>query len=230
MATTSTSSTSALRVLALHGSGGNAQSFHETIAHWNRALQEQKNTELEIVTIDAPVPNQVDGGYSWWHLPPGLRSFQATAYDGFDESSKRVIDTINTSTKQFDLIIGHSQGAILLTSLLALHKLPYHPTRGYVMNGVAWPNPYTQQLEQLQFDTASDQSPRILLVVGDNDKINKPEQALRVQDALHSAGGSVTSVHHSGGHSVPTKSGDSLDRIIDWITASDEQAKINSSL
>ena len=230
MATTGSSLTSNLRVLALHGSGGNAQSFHDTITHWHRALQEKKNIELEIVAIDAPVPNEDGTGYSWWRLPKDVRSFQATAYDGFDESSERVIGTISSASEQFDLIIGHSQGGILLASLLALRMLPYHPSRGYVLNGVAWPNPYTQQLEQLQFGTVHGQSPRILLVIGDNDAINAPDQALRVRGALQSAGGTVTSIHHSGGHSVPIKHGESLDDILDWITASDEQAKINSSL
>ncbi|GKY99412.1 hypothetical protein MPSEU_000895900 [Mayamaea pseudoterrestris] len=195
------------------------------------ALPKKMNSHFDIVTINAPVENNQQGGYSWWQLPTGIRSFQAETYEEFDESKQRFTDAMNSSNEPFDFIVGHSQGAIFLTSLLAQNMISHHPTGGYIMNGVAWPNPYTRQLESLK-DTifTSGRGPRVLLIIGEGDKINPPEQAMRVQLALEAAGYPVQTIHHPGGHSVPVKSSKTLELIMDWIQASMVQEQLKSLL
>jgi len=106
--------------------------------------------------------------------------------------------------------VGHSQGAILLTALLAQQCIQSQPL--YILNGVAWPNPYTAELESLQLDNTF----RILMLCGDRDDMNPPEQAQRVQEALKKAGADVSVIHHPKGHAVP-QNNDILRCIEEWI-------------
>jgi predicted esterase len=204
---------STLRVLALHGSGGTADGFTETMQHWRKAIttESSQNIDLEITAIQAPCVK--GNGYSWWSMPEGVRSFTAETYDGFEESAEKFLETIQQQDPPFDLIVGHSQGAILTTALLALNKIPQHPAAGYILNGVAWPNPYTKELEALRMADA----PRVLLIAGANDEMNPPEQAMRVQAALEHAGCALTVVAHQGGHSVPIEKDETLETILEWI-------------
>lgn len=214
-----------LRVLALHGSGGDAQSFQETMEHWNKALQARADVSLDIRTITAPVKNDEQGGYAWWRLPPGVRSYQATEFDRFEESKALVLGTIQKAPEPFDLIVGHSQGSILLASLLALSLVPNHPRLGYIWNGVAWPNPFTEQLENLKFEESTS-LPSILLIVGEKDRINAPEQAQRVEQAFRAANCDVQSIYHPGGHSVPVQSGATVDQILDYIVYKSKKSSL----
>jgi predicted esterase len=191
-----------------------------------------------------------DGGLAWWTMPPLVRSFNATTYTGFDESTKLVLDQLaamseppssssSTTTaideegRDVDMVIGHSQGAILTTALLALEKIPnsHSPRLGYILNGVAWPNPFTQQLESLRLvrsppptaTHASSKNNRVLILIGRADSINPPQQAFRVQQALQAAGFDVTVMEHDGGHAVPIPSktrhntNETMRQIMDWI-------------
>jgi predicted esterase len=135
-----------LRVLLLHGSGGTADGFTEIMQHWREAAAATSSItsitqqmDLEFTAIQAPCVKE--DGYSWWSMPPGIRSFTADSYEGFDESTERVLHAMQQQDPPFDLVVGHSQGAILATALLALGKIPQHPRGGYILNGVAWPNP-----------------------------------------------------------------------------------------
>lgn len=238
---TTTSKKTTLQTLALHGSGGRARSFEEgTLWQWRDNLAAAANVEdhdtacttaldLEITAVQGHVPK--DDGFAWWFLPPGLRSSTATSYEGFDESCRLVMDAFKTkrgvddNTKSFDLIVGHSQGAILLTALLALRKLEerHHPRVGYILNGVACPNPYTEQLELLKIVAGSTDAaaaapaPRVLVIVGEKDAMNPPEQGERVARALKQAGYKVTTLYHPGGHAVPVQRGETWDAIQAWI-------------
>lgn len=203
-----------LRVLLLHGSGGTADGFTETMQHWRKAALTQ-NIDLEFTAIQAPVVKE--NGYSWWSMPPGVRSFTAEAYEGFEESTKKVLQTMQQQDPPFDLVIGHSQGAILTTALLALNKIPQHPRGGYILNGVAWPNPYTKELEALRMAHDGAAAPRVLMIAGVNDKMNPLEQAMRVRSALEQAGCPLTFVSHQGGHSVPIEKDETLESILQWI-------------
>jgi predicted esterase len=208
-------SCSCLRVLLLHGSGGTADGFTEIMQHWREAIMakaEPHKMDLEFTAIQAPKVKE--DGYSWWSMPPGVRSFTAESYDGFEESTEKVLQTMQQQDPPFDLVVGHSQGAILATALLALGKIPQHPRGGYILNGVAWPNPYTRELEALRM---ADGAPRVLMIAGVNDHMNPPEQAMRVQVALEQAGCALTTISHNGGHSVPIEKDETLETILQWI-------------
>ena len=191
------------RVLGLHGSEGTGDSFRQVLAQWSN--------DWEIVTIDGP--HEKGMGYAWWNMPPYVRSFNATEYDGYEASREAVLEAWTRP----DLVVGHSQGAILLTALLANEEIAQHPRLGYVLNGVAWPNPYTTQLEALQPASSLQQITRVLILVGDQDAINPPAQAQRVTAALRNAGYDVTVLSHPGGHGVPTREGPTKDAILEWI-------------
>jgi predicted esterase len=178
-----------MSVLALHGSEGTADSIIRSLETWN--------LPLSVSAVNAPHPKA--GGYCWWNMPQYARSFNATEYSGFDQSSALVLEKLSSTSP--DLVVGHSQGAILVTALLALQAIPTHPPLGYILNGVAWPNPYTSQLENLPSRALS--NVRVLLLVGENDAINPPDQATRVASALGTAGADVTVVKHPGGHKIP---------------------------
>lgn len=247
-----------LRTLALHGSGGTAASFRDTLEQWNAQWwrnnhdanddddTDQQNATtlcLEVTALNAPhnkhdpddagassSSSSVDhGGYVWWRMPPGVRSFTATKYDGFDQSAAAVLAALrqhppppmeNPTLKlpSFDLIVAHSQGAILIAALLALQQIDRscHPRLGYILNGVAWPNPYTNQFEELT-DTAALSDVSILVLVGTRDRINPPDQASRVARALQRAGATVTVVEHPGGHSIPIESSSVGRKVEAWL-------------
>jgi predicted esterase len=87
------------------------------------------------------------------------------------------------------------------------------------MNGVAMPNPFKEQLESLNIKQESTVSPpRILFVLGENDKINALEIGERVKDAMERAGLDVQVCYHTGGHSVPVQDQTAVKAISTWIT------------
>jgi predicted esterase len=203
-----------LRVLALHGSTGSGQEFVARLGSYRAMLRENFQTRLHVVAMDAPFPNE--GGFSWWLLPPGVRSFHALEYPGLEESAARVLEAYQQQQQQqeqqFDVILAHSQGAILTTAMLALGKFPYDPPKGYVLNGVAWPNPCAEQLQALRCTA------RVLLVTGQKDRINPPESQEKVQVALKQAGAQVDQIVHSGGHNIPMAREDlAVGKILEWI-------------
>jgi predicted esterase len=215
-----------LKVLALHGSEGSGPDFAASIQQWRTSLlectastDEPPPWDLDIYAAQGPCAGKK--GFTWWTMPPGVRSFQATAYAGFEQSTH----VVETAWQQHepDLVIGHSQGAILTTALLATQQIPpLHPSIGYILNGVAWPNPYTAELDALQYESAT--APRVLLLIGERDGINPPGQARRVQEALKRAGARVTAIVHAGGHSLPIARGPGkeeaynvTDHVFRWI-------------
>ena len=122
-----------------------------------------------------------------------------------------------------DFCIGHSQGAILLTSLLAQSSSLPIIRGGYIWNGAAWPNPFNDQLESLAASTKQQKDQNGLMIVGDNDDINPPEGALRVRDLLTNIGMEISTVHHNGGHSVPVSDDVALQSIITWMLKQTEK-------
>jgi hypothetical protein len=233
------------------------------------------------------------GGYSWWTMPSGVRSYNAmevrgnmcvlflfdvmcsnfmrmaishfvgrrmpiiaplhprytkknwrkqhTQYEGFEESERMVIDGIfpksNNDRCAYDIILAHSQGAILMSAILSMRERlwngggggrPY----GYILNGCAWPNPYGYSLSSMadgrisgiiddDDDDPSSSLPRVLFIMGREDVINPIDSAMRVHDAHRDAKFDASIVMHDGGHSVPMgKDGDSaraLGEVVDWI-------------
>ncbi|KAL3909806.1 MAG: hypothetical protein SGILL_007939 [Bacillariaceae sp.] len=147
-------------------------------------------------------------------MPPGVRSFNAKEYGGFEESAQKVLAVWENG--DFDLVLGHSQGAILVAALLVLKRQPYHPKRGYVMNGVSFPNPYSKYLETLTVDDK--EKPGVLFIMGRNDKITPNASGEQLRDGLERAGFQVASCYHEGGHGIPQeKDPGSLSSISEWI-------------
>ena len=125
-------------------------------------------------------------------------------------------------------MLGHSQGAILIAALLALRRTPFHPSVGYIMNGVSFPNPYARQLESLSKDDnggndndgdRSCGSPKVLFVFGRRDKITPNSSGEQLRDLLAKGGVAVSSCYHDGGHGFPEEDeGDEVMRMItEWI-------------
>ena len=217
-----------LRILALHGSEGSGKQFAAVVTRLMGESQQQEDWQLH--TVDAPFAK--GNGLAWWLNPPGVRSYTAEEYPGIEDSIAAVTQALQQQQQQnqaqsssvVDLIVAHSQGAILTTALLALQQqqqqqpaILAHPRVGYILNGGAWPNPYTTQLEALLFP--EDQRPRILIVTGTADGINPPDSQQRVAAALRAAGAVVTTVEHAGGHGVPVSDPVAVREILDWIAA-----------
>lgn len=87
-----------VRILCLHGKGGNGKQFIESSLMPLRSLVEQKVATLDLecsvsfhwdeLTAPYEISPPGDGGnagYSWWTMPPGVRSYNA------QEVSRRVL-------------------------------------------------------------------------------------------------------------------------------------------
>lgn len=203
-----------LRILALHGSEGNGLEFSVKLYPIRDVLM-TKDIDLQVLALSAPF--EKGRGYAWWTMPKGVRSFNADEYIGVDESTETVLKPFSPPFDPPDLVVAHSQGAILLAALLAQNLVPQHPKIGYILNGVAWPNPYGEHLFKLKEPTSDGiKSPRALFVMGDQDFVNPTESAKQVQDCLEKAGFQVSVHNHDGGHSLPDDDA-SVQAMADWI-------------
>lgn len=251
-----TTTTTAVRILALHGKGGDGASFVESAlgplrSALQRRVDEQCLNEKDSIAggvrfefsepLTAPFALELEGGggvgtngYSWWTLPPGVRSYNAKKYEGFESSLSTVMTSVFSQSDvdgkdicNYDVILGHSQGAILLAALLATENRFLEPSSavplGYMLNGVAWPNPFDQYLGSLaqKIDGSPTELPKILFVMGGRDKINPIESATKVFDAYSTAGFDASIVNHDGGHSVPMGQDEdsqrALEDMVDWL-------------
>lgn len=233
-----------MRILCLHGKGGNGNQFVDSSLMPLRSLVEKRvaNLDLECSVsfhwdeLTAPyeiIPsgNGEDAGYSWWTMPPGVRSYNAQEYGGFEMSESMVLEKVFSpepdTRRKADIILGHSQGAILTAALLSIHKSLWEPSNsrplGYILNGGAWPNPYQNSLMSItqQCPETKDSLPRMLFIMGKNDNINPIESAMQVHDVFQKAEFNVSIVDHAGGHSVPRGRDDdsvrALEEVADWI-------------
>eukprot|EP00804_Cyclotella_cryptica_P003986 CCRYP_013882-RA/>CCRYP_013882-RA protein AED:0.39 eAED:0.39 QI:280/1/1/1/1/1/2/163/321 len=239
-----------VRILCLHGKGGSGEKFVNTSLEPLRRLIDNRLQQRDAHSrvsfqwdeITAPyklppgtsnVENDDDVGFAWWGLPQGVRSFNAVEYEGFHESESRVMDALysysNGNDCKYDIVLGHSQGAILTAALISTHNklwtLPTSP-KGFILNGAAWPNPFGDDMEtmlkRVHQDPLKDSPlPPMLFIMGNSDNINPIESAKRVRDTFKNAGFNVTTVEHGGGHSVPYKSDDdsmrAIGEVADWI-------------
>jgi predicted esterase len=207
-----TSSYKKLRMLALHGSEGNGLEFSVQIYPIRDELLKE-HFDLQVAAISAPF--QKGRGYAWWTMPKGVRSFNAEVYTGVDEATELVLKAFRPPFDPPDLVVAHSQGAILMAALLAQNLVPQHPRIGYILNGVAWPNPYGDQLLKLD-PIITAPPPRVLFVMGEQDFVNPTESAKQVQDCLEKGGFEVAVHTHEGGHSVPDDEA-SIQAMTKWI-------------
>eukprot|EP00968_Pinguiococcus_pyrenoidosus_P012505 scaffold1100_cov254-Pinguiococcus_pyrenoidosus.AAC.6 len=128
------------------------------------------------------------GAFQWWTLAPGERSFTAESYGGADVAMRDLRECFE-ERGPFDCIWGHSQGAILTAFVLAKQAenrevafpLPQMP-RLAILNGAAWPAPYGDQVQALKENQAGleEAGLRVLNVLGAQDTINPPDQALEI--------------------------------------------------
>jgi len=191
----SSTTLSMTKILALHGSGGTAKSFQEQVV--------ATFPDATISVVQGHV--EKDGGYAWWKLRPGERSFTATEYPGFDVSKDKVL----TAMQNCDVVLAHSQGAILVAALLACNE---YPCNRYILNGVAWPNPFAKQMEHVQLQDCS-----VLVISGRQDRINPPEQANQVASALQKGGASTCILPHDAGHAVPWDNPQVMAEVKTWM-------------
>jgi predicted esterase len=214
------------RILCLHGKGGNGEEFLERLLSLrtlldNRLADEKKrgdvasNVSIKWEALTAPYQISDTDTYAWWTMSPGVRSFNADEYIGFDESASKVMDAVFPSNASsavaeeciYDLILGHSQGAILLSALLATNiNLQRSNCGSFILNGAAWPNPYDEALTSLSAQNTQHRimkDTRMLFIMGKSDTINPIESAKQVHDCYKAAGLDVSIVYHEGGHSVP---------------------------
>ena len=213
----STAETTTIRVLALHGSEGNGEEFVKRLDALKSDLA-SKSIDLEITTVDGPFPK--GQGFCWWNMPAGVRSYNAEEYEGFDTSVSKVRSA--WESQSFDIVLGHSQGAILIAALIAIGEHPYHPSKGYVLNGAAYPNPYMPQLKALKVrcDEAKP-PPRVLCIIGQNDQVTSPSIQIELRNHLERADLTVSTIKHPGGHSFPSTQDETIAAIANWISQTD---------
>jgi len=231
-----------VRILCLHGKGNNGLSFQTILKPLEKVLEtrltsrnDMKRVRFDYLTAPFAMEDDGDGCHSkmqWWTLPSGVRSFNAKEYGGFEQSSALVENKLLEN--EYDFILGHSQGAILLSALISCDewtdrvygRIKSQPARkqamGYIFNGSAWPNPFTEQMEGFAYQKKnkleiSEIKPKTFFVIGERDTVNPPEGAERVRDAFKQGGLEVESCYHDGGHSVPVSDTAVLAEIADWI-------------
>ena len=217
-----------INVLCLHGKGNNGETFQNILSPLEKKLHSQgtaMNLKFHFDYLDAPFVMTNDPSEKkkeWWRLPPGVRSFHAKEYQGFDISKSLVWNAVQN--KKYDLVLGHSQGAILLSALITSNDWKTD-IKGYIFNGAAWPNPFEDQMNEFQkrendMTSFLNQS-KFLFIIGDADTINPPESAMQVRKVFETIKSglshNVDTIHHSGGHAVPVKDEIALQSITDWI-------------
>ena len=231
---------SRFRILALHGKGGTGASFERSLEPLVAALNDGLSSHDIIVDWDFPTApyslgTDESAGRAWWELPAGERSFTASEYIGYEKSASLIEEKL-CSGDGYDVVIGHSQGAILLSTLFATNRmalLPRHPRRrAYIFNGAAIPHPFKDDLTDVQPPPEVTKKSEALFVVGHDDQINPPEGALHVRDCLEKGGMKVGTLFHSGGHSVPVREKEALNGMVEWIvdTAVKKQPEASSSV
>lgn len=214
-----------VRILALHGKGNTGPSFQRALEPLIAALNDRVSSDeirfdWEFPTAPYALGDDESAGRAWWELPRGERSFTATRYIGYNKSASLIENKI-CSGDGFDLVIGHSQGAILLAALLATDRIDLVSQKpmAFIFNGCALPNPYKEELVNIQpSPEVRNESSKALFVVGRNDQINPPDGAELVRDCLDKGGMiRVKTISHPNGHAVPVRDQKALNGIVDWI-------------
>jgi len=204
-----------LRVLVLHGKGTNGEIYKRRLNPLVQSVS-LKNDHVEwffpnaphLIKLESSVNHhQPTNTFEWWRLGEGERSFTADFYDGV-QSSIRFVEEFGS----VDAIIGHSQGAILASILIArgvLGQSSFLPKK-FILSGAAWPKPYGYLLEMLKAEKVK-QNIKSLHVIGTLDEVNPPEMAEKLCNLL---GGEI--LLHAGGHSLPLDSA-YLDKYVEFL-------------
>ena len=182
--------------LSPHSKGNSGAKFKEKLSPLIQATQ-----KLNVVT-EWSFPNgpyeilDRPGTFQWWKLQPGVRSYQALTYEGIEESFNLILQM-----PPYDVVIGHSQGAIFASILLVQNILMNEQAlpKAAILSGAAWPNPYGAEMMKLE-DNFADISNRLFSVhcIGSNDTINPPNDARRLCRLFQG-----TELVHDKGHTIP---------------------------
>ena len=210
----------ALNILTLHGKGGTGalyrtkikpliDSFNHHDWHFLDAPfvldnnRKRLNTEKRINDDDND-KDKVDR--AWWLLPENVRSFEALKYEGVDESIQLIES--NIKSMNIDVIVGHSQGAMIATVILARSILGVNNIsnlKGSILSSPAWPLPFTGLLEDASNVESIDKKMQTIVTIGLQDKVNPPAHSKMIADVFKSS----TTVHiaeHDFGHILPLDS------------------------
>lgn len=202
------------RVMCLHGKGSNPERFSSQLQPLVRYLGPRARFEW----LQAPYPLESDSStFQWWILPEGQRSFEAEHYTGATESIAMVESEIRR--REIDVVIGHSQGSMLLAALLAQRlqkgspplanqqQQQQQPRFGAILSSPAWPRPYTPEIAALSDSRPSSAQMQLhcVFTVGAKDAINPPIHTREIAEHFRHRCGE-TSCHileHKGGHVLP---------------------------
>lgn len=193
-----------IRLLCLHGKGGNAKNFKT-----GTAFLESEPLEMTYATA----PHLVDPpkGFAWWVLPPGTRSYNAPKFQGAEESLE-LVKQLWERDGPFDGIMGFSQGAMLAAVVVAkaLSDEDYsvRPRFG-IFYGAAFPLPFAPLFEESR-EECYDSIPT-LHVMGKTDQINPPQQGNKLANYFPEA----KILWHEGAHTVPSDS-ESIEAVVDF--------------
>jgi predicted esterase len=153
--------------------------------------------------------------YEWWTLPPGKRSFEATTFQGCEESIAIVEKYIESNN--INMVIGHSQGAMLLAIILARRQMNHANTQpfGAILSSPAWPLPYKEMIEGVRRTCVEQRrwspSPiplHAVFTIGTQDKINPPSHTREIAHIFQESvspnkENSIHVLEHPGGHILP---------------------------
>lgn len=185
-----------IRIVALHGRGGNSLTFTQKLKPLINALSSSSlasTSTLDWIIPNAPHvhidKNNVDSKneFEWWSLPPNTRSYNSTVYYGVDDSIK-MIERLHPH-----ILIGHSQGAMLTSILMSRSIMKLNPEETNapslgILSCAAFPQPFKSLLHNLRStdnntsanSNISRNKPTILHVVSKQDKTNPYESGLEV--------------------------------------------------
>lgn len=200
------------KMVALHGKGGNAAGFELYMQPLVAATAETWEWEF----VEGPHSTGGDGR-AWWNLPPGVRTFEATELEGIEESL-----ALLDARAPFDGVMGFSQGAMLAAVACGRGLKGGNRPSVAIIVGAAFPTARGEDVRKLmRVETAAAEADgemrnaiperfaevvppveplvRSLHVVGKQDTMNPPAQAMRVAEAFFCA----ELLEHPGGHIVP---------------------------
>ena len=181
---------SGLRILALHGSGSHGARFSQQTKCFQEALEEIA-PQAKYTFLDGPFSK--DTGFSWWKMKEGERSSNAKELIGLDKSL-RLIEEPNES---YDIIIGHSQGAMMAAIVLArgVMKTP----KLAILTGSSYPE---SQHELFSKASGLIGGLRSIHCIGRADEINPPDLARKLALSFNIEGNAEV-IDHGGGHIFP---------------------------
>lgn len=183
-----------IRILALHGYHGSAQTLRRQIAPLADALP----PSVDLTFVDAP--SLARGDFGWWH----------EGFTGWEATRDWVAEL--TAGEHFDGVIGFSQGAALAGLLLATQEAAgdtppvFDFGFGVMIGGFTSEEPRHAALFPRKLATPS------LHVTGRADGIVPMRDSLRLADRF----ADPVIVEHSGGHVIPTDPR-ALRRIVEFV-------------